>query len=138
MKPVLYVLSFLAVLGLGFWAYREHYQTRDVLREVQALQREIASLREALALQNAEWAYLNRPDRLRDLAALNFDRLGLMALEPTQFGDASQVAYPPPPPPVIEPFTDVDGDVDADMEGVVGGPDGNQAPVVRSGQEEPL
>ncbi len=137
MKPVLYVLSFLAVLGLGFWAYHEHYQTRDVLREVQALQREIASLREALALQNAEWAYLNRPDRLRDLAALNFDRLGLMALEPTQFGDASQVAYPPPPPPVIEPFTGFDGDLDADMEGVVGGSDG-QAPVARSGQEDPL
>lgn len=95
MKPVLYVLSFLAVLALGFWAYREHYQTRDALRDVQGLQREIASLREALALQNAEWAFLNRPDRLRNLASLNFDRLGLLALEPTQFGDGAQLAYPP-------------------------------------------
>ena len=91
MRPVIYVLSFIAVLGLGFWAYREHYDTREALRDVSDLNREIADLREALALQRAEWAYLNRPDRLRDLAALNFDRLGLLPLEPTQFGDASSV-----------------------------------------------
>lgn len=142
MRPVLYVLSFLAVLGLGFWAYREHYQTRDVLREVQALQREIASLREALALQNAEWAYLNRPDRLRDLAALNFDRLGLMALEPTQFGDASQVAYPPPPPPPSpDLFGAYDGDEDIGVEDGLGGADGaapRRNSGANAGQEEPL
>jgi hypothetical protein len=94
MRPVIYVLSFLAVLSLGFWAYREHYQTREALGEVNSLQVEIADLREALNLQRAEWAYLNRPDRLRELSTLNFDRLGLMPLQPGQFGDAGQVAYP--------------------------------------------
>ena len=43
------------------------------------LRAEIADEREALAVLNAEWAYLNRPDRLRDLADLNGDRLGLAA-----------------------------------------------------------
>ncbi|MBN2629442.1 MAG: cell division protein FtsL [Rhodobacteraceae bacterium] len=95
MRPVIYVLSFLAVLGLGFWAYRAHYDTREALRDVSALNTEIAGLREALALQRAEWAYLNRPDRLRELASLNFDRLGLLPLEPTQFGDAANLSYPP-------------------------------------------
>lgn len=94
MRPVIYVLSFIAVLGLGFWAYREHYQTREALGEVTALNLEIASLREARALQRAEWAYLNRPDRLRELSTLNFDRLGLLPLQPDQFGDIAQVAYP--------------------------------------------
>ena len=94
MRPVVYVLSFIAVLALGFWAYREHYETREALGDVQALQTEIADLREALALQRAEWAYLNRPERLRDLATLNFDRLGLLPLQPEQFGDIAQVAYP--------------------------------------------
>jgi hypothetical protein len=94
MRPMIYVLSFIAILGLGFWAYREHYQTRDALRDVSALQSEIAGLREALALQRAEWAYLNRPDRLRELSALNFDRLGLLPLEPGQFGDIAAVSYP--------------------------------------------
>ncbi|MCU0901521.1 MAG: cell division protein FtsL [Cypionkella sp.] len=94
MRPVIYVLSFIAILGLGFWAYREHYDTREALREVSALNAEIGNLREALALQRAEWAYLNRPDRLRELSSANFDRLGLMPLEPTQFGDAANLSYP--------------------------------------------
>jgi hypothetical protein len=97
MRPLLYVLSFLAVLGLGFWAYRENYTTQSALRDVAALQDEIATLHEALAIQRAEWAHLNRPDRLRDLAVLNFDRLGLMPMEPHQFGRGTEVAYPPPP-----------------------------------------
>lgn len=102
MRPAIYILSFIALLGLGFWAYREHYETRDALRELTGLQREIADLREALALQRAEWAYLNRPDRLRELAALNFDRLGLLPLEPGQFGEIATVAYPPPFLPTAE------------------------------------
>lgn len=107
MRPLVYVLSFLAVLGLGFWAYREHYQTREALGEVNSLQREIADLREALNLQRAEWAYLNRPDRLRELSTLNFDRLGLMPLQPEQFGDIASVAYP-----AVEPdFAPIDNSV---------------------------
>ena len=35
--------------------------------------------------------------RLRELATLNFDRLGLLPMEPQQFGDATQVSMPPPP-----------------------------------------
>ncbi len=97
MRPVIYVLSFLAVMALGFWAYRENYATQDALREVESLQNEIANLRETLTLQSAEWAYLNRPDRLRELATLNFDRLGLFPMEPSQFGSAMQIAMPPPP-----------------------------------------
>lgn len=97
MRPVLYVLSFLAVMALGFWAYRENYATQAALREVAALQDEIATLRESLTLQRAEWAYLNRPERLRDLATVNFDRLGLLPMLPSQFGTADQVAFPPPP-----------------------------------------
>ena len=34
MRPVLYVLTFLAVIALGFWAYRENYATQASLREV--------------------------------------------------------------------------------------------------------
>lgn len=97
MRPLLYVLSFLAVLGLGFWAYRENYTTQAALRDVASLQDDIANLQESLTIQRAEWAYLNRPDRLRDLAVLNFDRLGLLPMEPHQFGRAADVIYPPPP-----------------------------------------
>jgi hypothetical protein len=66
------------VIGLGFWAYRENYATQAALRGLSDLQDEIADLRDALSVQRAEWAYLNRPDRLRELATVNFDRLGLL------------------------------------------------------------
>jgi len=97
MRPVLYVFTFLAVMSLGFWAYRENYATQAALRDVMALQDEIAGLRESLSVERAEWAYLNRPARLRELATLNFDRLLLLPMEPSQFGVTSAVAYPPPP-----------------------------------------
>ena len=119
MRPVLYVLSFLAVMALGFWAYRENYATQATLRQVAALQDDIASLRESLAIQRAEWAYLNRPDRLRELATLNFDRLGLMPMQPLQFGTATEVAYPPPPVAADLVPEDLDIDAPVDVQGVL-------------------
>lgn len=94
MRPLLYVASALIVMALAFWAYRENYATQKALKEMAALQDEIAGLRESIATQRAEWAFLNRPDRLRELATLNFDRLGLLPMEPEQFGDGKSVAFP--------------------------------------------
>lgn len=111
MRPVFFVLSFLVVMALAFWAYRENYATQAALREMTQLQNEIAALREALTLQRAEWAYLNRPERLRELATLNFDRLGLLPLEPVQFGAAAQVAYPMPTLLPGMDFPDIDAPV---------------------------
>lgn len=94
MRSLFYILTALAVIGLAAWAYNENYKTQAALREVSELNREIAHLRETLGVLRAEWAYLNRPDRLRDLADLNFDRLGLLPLSPDQFGRVDQIPYP--------------------------------------------
>lgn len=96
MRPFVYIASFLALILLGSWAYRENYATQEALRDVAALQNEIAHLRESLVVQRAEWAYLNRPDRLRELVTLNYDRLGLLPMEAAQFGATADVAYPAP------------------------------------------
>lgn len=109
MRPVLYVLTFLSVIALGFWAYRENYATQASLKNVQLLQRQIADLREALAVQRAEWAYLNRPTRLRELATANYDRLGLLPMEPTQFGNPGQISYPAAIIPQIDLPIDIQG-----------------------------
>jgi hypothetical protein len=118
MRSVLYVLSFLGLIALGFWAYRENYATQAALKNVEGLQRQIVGLREALSVQRAEWAYLNRPDRLRDLTTANFDRLGLLPMEPSQFGTAAQVAYPQAKLPEISFSTDIQGTITTTDEGL--------------------
>lgn len=91
MRTLLFLLTAIAVIGSGFWAYRENYATQAQLDRVAGLQRQIGAARERLAVLEAEWAYLNRPDRLRDLADLNFDRLGLMPLRAEQFSDPREL-----------------------------------------------
>lgn len=103
MRAVLYILTTLAVVGLAFWAYRENYATQQSLSEADKLHANIRAAHSRLAVLRAEWAYQNRPDRLRDLAEINFERLGLLPLNPDQFGRVDQVAYPPAP---LLPITD--------------------------------
>ena len=81
-------------MGLAYWAYNENYTTQSSLKEVRSLHRDIGAAHERLNILEAEWAYLNRPDRLRDLAELNFDRLGLLPLMPDAFRRIDQVAFP--------------------------------------------
>ena len=97
MRPLIYVAAFLMLIALGFWAYRENYATRTATTEWAQMQEDIAALHDTLAIERAEWAYLNRPDRLRELATLNFDRLGLFPMEPAQFAPPGEIAYPAPP-----------------------------------------
>ncbi|WP_370401867.1 cell division protein FtsL [Sulfitobacter sp. JB4-11] len=97
MRAFLYILTSLAVIGLAFWAYRENYATQQALSEAEKLRDGIRSAHSRLAVLRAEWAYQNRPERLRDLAVINFDRLGLLPLHPDQFGQVDQISYPAPP-----------------------------------------
>ena len=98
MRSVIYLSCVLAVMGLAFWAYRENYRTQAAIGEMSQVQREIAALREDLGVLRAEWAYLNRPERLRDLVNLNFERLRLVPIEAGQFVQLAQIDYPAPPP----------------------------------------
>ncbi|WP_135503570.1 cell division protein FtsL [Roseovarius aestuariivivens] len=107
MRSVLYVLSAIMVIGLAFWAYRENYQTQEAQARSVSLQSQISEARQRLRVLNAEWAYLNRPDRLRDLAEINFDSLGLLPLQPYQFGRIDQISYPEPDPLPIMNAIDV-------------------------------
>jgi hypothetical protein len=111
MRSLLYVLTAFSVIGLAFWAYHENYRTQEALNETEALQREIGLARGRLGVLRAEWAYLNRPDRLRELADLNFDRLGLLPLAPEQFGRIDQVSYP------VEKVLDLSNSVDVSSDG---------------------
>ncbi|WP_347268277.1 cell division protein FtsL [Paracoccus sp. (in: a-proteobacteria)] len=104
MRSVLYLLTTLCVMGLAFWAYRENYRTQSAIDEMTAMQRQIGTLREDLGIMRAEWAWLNRPERLRQLVNLNFERLKLVPVTAGQFVDVGQVAFAAPklPEPLAE------------------------------------
>ena len=103
-------MTVVAVMGLAFWAYRENYRTQAAIDEMNGIQNEIAGLREQLGVLRAEWAYLNRPERLRDLVDLNFERLQLVPVQSGQFVDVAHVDYPKlrefQGPPAPDAFTD--------------------------------
>ncbi len=124
MRPFLSILSFIAMMAFAFWAYRENYATQTQLKEMSEVQNQIAALRDEIAMQKAEWAYLNRPTRLRDLAAMNFDRLGLMPMAPLQLATAADVAMPLAIPLLITGEAQSDGALSS----VLVSPEGEQSP----------
>lgn len=106
MRTVSYITTVLAVIALAFWSYQENYETRKVLNDVDDARRDIIVAHARLGVLRAEWAYLNRPSRLLDLVEFkeNFDRLGLLPIEPEQFGNIDQIAYPTEPlVPILNP-----------------------------------
>jgi hypothetical protein len=113
MRGLLTCLAVLATVLLGVWAYREGYETRAAEREVAALERTIGQRHAELSMLRAEWAYLNRPDRLQALVEMNFERLELMPLAPDHFATIEQVGYAMPEivlvaaEPVDEEFPEV-------------------------------
>ncbi len=106
MRPAFLLFTAAAVMALAFWAYSENYRTQAALGRIDRVQAEIGAQRRALTMLRAEWAYLNRPARLRSLAAMNFDRLELLPLAPEQFARVGNIAYPLPPEPEL--LTDPD------------------------------
>ena len=99
MRTLIWLGCVLTVMGLAFWAYRENYRTQEALSEISQIRRDIALMREELGKLNDEWAYLNRPVRLRELVDLNFDRLQLVPMQVDQTVDLKNIDYPAPPPP---------------------------------------
>lgn len=99
MRPVLWISAAVLVGVAATWVYRVNYAAQSALDRVVALEREIAREREALEVLSAEWAYLNRPARMRALVEAQGETLALSPLAPEQFGAVARIAYPPEPDP---------------------------------------
>jgi hypothetical protein len=93
MRAFFYILAVGCVVGSAYWAYLENIKTQAAISQVEDLQDAIGSARARLAILNAEWAYLNRPDRLSDLALLNFESLELVPMSSDHFGQVEQIEF---------------------------------------------
>lgn len=120
MRVLLYLAAMGTVMLLAFWAYRENYATQQAMDRQTTVQNEIAGLRENLGVLRAEWAYLNRPERLKALVNMNYERLRLVPVQPGQYVGAAHVDYPAEPPrdpaPEAGPETGAETGID-DMPG---------------------
>lgn len=96
MRILLAILGAIVAVGFGFWAYEVNYATQAAERRVRALQEGIAAERERMQMLRAEWAWLNRPERLRALVAAQGEVLGLVPLAPAHFGTVAEVVRPAP------------------------------------------
>ena len=87
MKSITYIAMTIVVIFLAFWAYQESYRAKSTLNLIKTVNKDINFAQEKLSVLRVEWAYLNRPDRLRALADLNFEKLKLIELNTKHFGD---------------------------------------------------
>ena len=87
MKSITYILVTITVISLAFWAYQESYRAKSTLNLIRTVNKDIHFIQEKLGVLRVEWAYLNRPDRLRALADLNFEKLRLIELNTKHFDD---------------------------------------------------
>ncbi len=91
MKPFLYIFAAVIVTFFGYMTFQVNYETRDAKKRVAQLQRDIAFERETISVLRVEWAYLNRPERLRILSETYFNELRLMPIHAEHFADRSPI-----------------------------------------------
>ena len=93
MRSFIYSITFASLIALAFWAYQENIKTKNAIADTEKLQKEIGIAQARLSMLKAEWAYLNRPQRLTELVDLNFGRLQLMPLRASNFLEIGEINF---------------------------------------------
>lgn len=70
----------------AFGLYMVKFSVQNLQRDVSVAEQQLAAEKESLHLLNAEWAYLNRPERLRQLSEAH---LQLVPLDSTRIENAA-------------------------------------------------
>ena len=93
LKFLLFTILTVSTFTLGLWAYKINYDSRAADQRVKELEKSILSANKQFKILNAEWAHLNRPDRLRKLAEYYFFELRLTPINPDDFISFSDVHW---------------------------------------------
>ena len=80
MRITLFISFFVFCVISAIWAYQMNYETRDKKKKIIEINRNINFTLDRIDLLNAEWAFLNSPERLSQLADENFLKLNLIPL----------------------------------------------------------
>lgn len=92
-----------AVVVAVFLLYRVKYEVQALKGQVEEASQQLEAEREALHVVAAEWAYLNRPERLQRLSSKYLSSSGLTAdkiaeIEAVPFPKQNQASQPQPAP----------------------------------------
>ncbi|MEA2935578.1 MAG: hypothetical protein QOD74_2224 [Variibacter sp.] len=82
MLRVLHIFVIAALIGAAGWVYKIKFEATLDAEKVAKLRHEIRRERDTIATLRAEWANLNRPDRMQELAQRH---LKLKAVDVSQF-----------------------------------------------------
>ena len=91
LRFLLFATLIVSTFSLGLWAYKINYESRAAYQRVNNLEESILSLNKEVKILNAEWAHLNRPERLRKLVEYYFLELGLNPINPDDFIAFSEI-----------------------------------------------
>lgn len=85
-------LSIMILVVAGIGTYTLKHKVLHLESQLKQVKRETVKLKESMHVLNAEWAYLNRPERLQQLAQ---DKLGMTHTSHEQFISLEQLSEPP-------------------------------------------
>ena len=88
---IFFVILIVSTFALGFWAYKINYDSRAADQRVKMLEKSILLANKQFKILNAEWAHLNRPERLRKLVEYYFLELRLNPINPDDFIAFSEI-----------------------------------------------
>lgn len=89
------LLSMVTAAGAGLYLYQVKHSVAQLDRELRGINRQTEQARERTQVLRAEWALLNEPDRLRQVAQRH---LPLETMTPTQFVRSAELERRLPPP----------------------------------------
>jgi hypothetical protein len=106
------LVALVLVAAVSFGLYQLKYDVQRLEAELAGLNRELIGEREAIRVLEAEWSFLNRPQRLQDLAARHLELAPAVvdraaALERLPYrrrGDHEPAAAAPLPSPSTPPL----------------------------------